>query len=626
MTNEAPWRPSLGACARPDGVFFRVWAPRAQALEVALERGGRPLAIQALERGREGHFEALVASAAAGDGYRYRVDGKGPFPDPASRFQPAGVHGASLIVDPGAFPWTDGDWKGVPPGELTFYELHLGTFTPEGTFDGAAAKLDALAELGVTAIELMPVADFPGRRNWGYDGAALFAPARCYGSPDRFRSFVDAAHRRGLAVFLDVVYNHMGPDGNYTGAFSPFYLAPAREGPWGASVNLDGEGSRQVRNFFIENAQHWIHEYHLDGLRLDATHALVDESPRHFLAELGERVRASLPEDRLVALIAEDDRNLARIVKPRPEGGWGMDAVWADDFHHQMRHLLAGDHEGYYADYEDRVEDLTLILRQDWLYTGQRSAYFKGPRGTPADGLEPDRFVFCLQNHDQIGNRAFGERLNRQIDAAAFRAATVLLLTAPQTPLLFMGQEWGAATPFLYFTDHAAELGKKVTEGRRREFAAFSSFTDPKARALIPDPQARETFERSRLIWEERVTVAAQGLLRLHRTLLRLRRAELSPPRDAGARVLTLPNKNGVALHRNGSTRAHLILVQLRFAARVELGALDLPHPEARWRAVLTTEDAGFCPDPQPVACRLDGPQPDVEFSRPGAVVLERTS
>ncbi|NNN07444.1 MAG: malto-oligosyltrehalose trehalohydrolase [Elusimicrobia bacterium] len=626
MPNDAPWRPSLGACVRPDGVSFRVWAPRAQALEVVLERGGRPLTARALERGRDGCFEALVPEAAAGDEYRYRVDGKGPFPDPASRFQPAGVHGPSLVVDPAAFRWTDADWKGVPFGELTFYELHLGTFTLEGTFDGAAARLDALAELGVTALELMPVADFPGRRNWGYDGAALFAPARCYGAPDRFRAFVDAAHRRGLAVFLDVVYNHLGPDGNYTGAFSPVYFTAKHRGPWGEGVNLDGEGSRQVRDFFVENAMHWIHEYHLDGLRLDATHALVDESPRHFLAELGERVRASLPEDRPVALIAEDERNLARLVKPCSEGGWGLDAVWADDFHHQMRHQLVGDHDGYYADFEDRLEDLALILRQGWLYTGQRSAHLKGPRGTPPGGLEPGRFVFCLQNHDQVGNRALGERLNSQIDAAVFRAATVLLLTAPQTPLLFMGQEWGAATPFLYFTDHEPELGKRITEGRRREFAAFSSFKDPKARVRIPDPQALETFELSRLNWEERRGDGAQGLLRLHQALLTLRRAEFSRSGAGSTRVMTLPNDNGVAMERIGAIRTYLVLVQLRASGRIEIGALDLPRPEARWHAFLSTEDARYCVDPEPIACRLDGPRPDVEFGRPGAVILVKTS
>ncbi len=626
MTNEAPWRPCLGACVRQGGVFFRVWAPRAQSLEVALERVGRPLTTEKLERGRDGYFEALLRSAAPGDEYRYRVDGKGPYPDPASRFQPAGVHGPSLVVDPGAYAWTDGDWRGVPSGEMIFYELHLGTFTAEGTFDGAAAKLHALAELGVTALELMPVADFPGRRNWGYDGAALFAPARCYGDPDRFRAFVDAAHRLGLAVFLDVVYNHFGPNGNYTGAFSPGYLAPARSSPWGAAVNFDGEGSRQVRDFFIENARHWIHEYHLDGLRLDATHALVDERPRHFLAELGERVRASLPAGRRVALIAEDNRNIARIVRPPAEGGWGMDAVWADDFHHQMRHLLAGDREGYYADYEENIEDLALILRQGWLYTGQYSRYFKAPRGAPTDGLAPERFVFCLQNHDQIGNRAFGERFNQQIDAAAFRAASVLLLTAPQTPLLFMGQEWGAATPFLYFTDHEPELGKRITQGRRRELEAFSGPAAREPRAPIPDPQALETFERSRLMWEERAGAGARGLLCLYQALLKLRRAEFSRPGSGGARVLTLPNKNGVALQRVGSTRSYLVLVELRGPGRVEIGALDLPKTEARWRPVLTTEEARFCADAKPIACRFDEALPNVEFVRPGAVILEKIS
>lgn len=622
--SEAPWRPSLGACVRPDGVFFRVWAPRAKALEVEVSRGGRPPATHALARGPGGYFETFLASAAAGDEYRYRVDGRGPFPDPASRFQPAGVHGPSLIVDPGAFAWTDADWRGAPPGALSFYELHLGTFTPAGGFDGAAAKLDALAELGVAAIELMPVADFPGRRNWGYDGAALFAPARCYGAPDRFRAFVDAAHRRGLAVFLDVVYNHLGPAGNYTGAFSADYLTPARGSPWGAGINLDGNGSGPVRDFFIENARHWIHEYHLDGLRLDATHALADGSPRHFLAELAERVRASLPEGRRLTLIAEDNRNLARLVKPRAAGGYGLDAVWSDDFHHQMRRLLAGDREGYYADYRDSVSDLATIVRRGWLYTGQRSAYAKGPRGTPADGLEPGRFVFCLQNHDQIGNRAFGERLNAQIDAAAFRAATVLLLTAPQTPLLFMGQEWGASTPFLYFTDHDHELGRKVTEGRRREFEAFESFRASDVRVRIPDPQALETFERSRLRWGERASAAAQGLLRLHRALLSLRREEFSPPRTAGPRVRTLPGGGGLALERAGATGAYLILVQLRGAGRIELDALGLTCPEARWRRVLTTEDPLFCPDPRQVSFRLGGAQPEIEFHRPGAIILEK--
>jgi maltooligosyltrehalose trehalohydrolase len=618
----APWRPSLGACVRPNGVFFRVWAPRVEKIVVEFEGPGRRTAASSLQRRPDGYFEALVPEAAAGDRYRYRVDGKGPFPDPASRFQPDGVHGPSLIVDPGTFPWSDAGWKGTPPRERVFYELHLGTFTPEGTFDGAAAKLDGLAELGATALELMPVADFPGSRNWGYDGAALFAPSRCYGTPDRFRAFVDAAHRRGLAVFLDVVYNHLGPDGNYTGAYSPFYFTPRHRSPWGDGVNLDDEGSTEVRSFFIENALHWLHEYHLDGLRLDATHALVDESPRHFLEELSARVADMAPRERPVALVSEDDRNLARIVRPRSDGGWGIDAVWADDFHHQVRRLLAGDSEGYYADYADRVEDLALILRRGWLYTGQYSAYIKAPRGTPTDGLAPERFVFCLQNHDQVGNRAFGERLNTQIDAAALRAASALLLTAPQTPLLFMGQEWGSTTPFLYFTDHEPELGKKVSEGRRREFAAFSHFQSPASREKIPDPQSPETFERSRLSWNERETDRARELLRLVRDLLRLRRERLSG--TGSERCLPLPGGKGVVLRRRGPGADILVVVQLRGSGKAELAALDLGESAARWRPILTTEEPRFCADPVPVACRLEGPRPELEFGRPGAAILEK--
>ncbi|HXS99659.1 MAG TPA: malto-oligosyltrehalose trehalohydrolase [Elusimicrobiota bacterium] len=611
----------LGARPGPEGVFFRVWAPRARSVAVELERGARPPASSPLRRTQDGCFEGLVAGAAAGDEYRYRVDGAGPFPDPASRFQPRGVHGPSLVVDPGSFRWTDGGWKGVPPGELVFYELHVGAFTPEGTFDGVAARLGELSDLGATAIELMPVGDFPGSRNWGYDGTAIFAPARAYGDPDSFRRLVDSAHARGLAVFLDVVYNHLGPDGNYTGAFSPFYFTDRHRSPWGDGVNLDGEECRHVREFFIENAVRWIREYHLDGLRLDATHALVDDSRRHFLRELRERVSAEALAGRRALLVAEDDRNLDLLIRKPPRGGFGLDAVWADDFHHQVRRLLAGDRDGYYRDFEDRVEDLTTILRQGWLYTGQHSAHLGRARGTSPDGLAPERFVFCLQNHDQIGNRAHGERLNACIDAAPFLAATVLLLTAPQTPLLFMGQEWGAETPFLYFTDHEPELGRKVTEGRRREFAAFERFSDPAARESIPDPQAAETFERSRLQWEERVGICAQGRLKLHRDLLRLRRAEFS--RAGGFAVMTLPNRDGVALHRRGAARPYLILVQLRRAGRVDLSDLALPRPEARWRVLLSTEEAAYSCDPHPPACRLDGPQASVQFYRPGAVILE---
>ena len=440
------WRASLGA--RPDadagGVWFRVWAPDRLGVEVVLEGpGARPRAI-ALEKHPDGTFGGLVPGLGAGARYRYRVDGLGPFPDPASRYQPEGVHGPSQVVDPDAFVWTDASWRGVDPAELILYELHVGTFSPEGTFEGATRLLPRVAELGVTAIELMPVADFPGRRNWGYDGVDLFAPARCYGTPDDLRRLVDEAHRLGLAVLLDVVYNHLGPDGNYLAQFSPSYFSSRHKTLWGPAINLDGPHSAMVRAFFIENALCWLHEYHMDGLRLDATHYLFDEGPRPFLAELAATSRRSVP-DRPVHLIAEDPRNLAAMVRTESEGGWGLDALWSDDFHHELRRYLVGDCEGAFRDFRGLVADLVRTINRGWLFTGEFSTYRGYHRGTDPAGLAPRRFVFYIQNHDRIGNRALGERLNHQVDPATYRAATALLLTTAATPLLFMGQEWASA-------------------------------------------------------------------------------------------------------------------------------------------------------------------------------------
>jgi maltooligosyltrehalose trehalohydrolase len=427
-----------------------VWAPEATSLDVIFEPPGPPAAK--LERFPDGTFGGLVPGVAAGARYRYRLDGGNLFPDPASRFQPEGVHGPSEVIDPSTFSWTDDGWGGVARSDLVLYEVHVGRFTPEGTFAATARRLPYLAELGVTAIELMPVADFPGARNWGYDGVDLFAPARCYGTPDVLRRLVDTAHHLGLAVFLDVVYNHLGPEGNYLGTFSRYYFSDKHKSPWGQGLNFDGPKSSMVRQFFIENALHWVHEYHVDGLRLDATHAISDEDPRHFVAQLTARVRESA--GRPVYVIAEDHRNLAHMVRPEGEGGWGLDGVWADDFHHKVRVALAGDNEGYYRDYTGSMPNLARTLNRGWHFTGQYSAYLHEHRGTDPTGIPPRRFVFCIQNHDQIGNRALGDRLHHQIELSAYRAATVLLLCAPATPLLFMGQEWAATAPFLYFTDH----------------------------------------------------------------------------------------------------------------------------------------------------------------------------
>jgi maltooligosyltrehalose trehalohydrolase len=569
-----------------------------------------------LVREGDGTFTGIVAGAGPGTRYRYRLDGGDAFPDPASRFQPDGVHGPSEVVDPSAFAWSDGAWPGPSLAGLVVYELHVGTFTSAGTFAAVVERLTHLRELGVTALELMPVADFPGDRNWGYDGVVPFAPARCYGHPDDLRRLVDAAHRIGLAVLLDVVYNHFGPDGAYQGIFSPLYFTSRHATPWGDAINLDGEGSAMVRDYFVENACHWLHEYHLDGLRLDATHALHDDGPRHFLAELTSRVRASQP-DRRVLLIAEDHRNLTAMVRPESLGGWGLDAVWSDDFHHELRVGLAGDHDGYFKDFVGSTADIATTMRRGWFFVGQRSEYRGEPRGTDPSGLDPARFVICLQNHDQVGNRALGERLNHQIDPAAYRAASALLLLAPETPMLFMGQEWSADSPFLYFTDHETGLGKLVTEGRRREFRGFSAFSERGAAQRIPDPQSAATFERSRLDWAEVGREPHARVLRLHRALLALRQREarLFPNAWSGLEAGALGD-DALVLRREDGDAALMVLVQLRGA-----GVHSLAARGWRFTLVLTTEDPAFAPHPAPI--EVDAAGLEVRFSRPGAVVLK---
>jgi maltooligosyltrehalose trehalohydrolase len=592
------------------GAQFTVWAPDAGAVDVVFAQATGSV-IRALRRRPNGCFSAWVPDVAAGARYRFRLDGNGEYPDPASRFQPEGVHGPSMLVDPAAFVWTDDGWNGVSRDHLAIYELHVGTFTPEGTFAGVESRLDYLASLGITAIELMPVAETAGSRNWGYDGVDLFAPSHRYGTPDDLRRLVNAAHRHGLAVILDVVYNHVGPDGAYLSVFSGRYFTDRHPSPWGAGVNLDGEDGEQVRAFFIENALHWIHEYHVDGLRLDATHALVDDSDRHFLAELAERVRASAI--RPVVLIAEDERNLATLVEDPPYG-YGLDGVWADDFHHHVRRALAGDAEGYFADFTGDAADIATTLRRGWFYTGQPTLRSGERRGSDPSRVDPRRMIICLQNHDQIGNRAFGDRLHHAIDLAAYRAASALLLVAPETPLLFMGQEWAATSPFQFFTDHEPELGAKVTEGRRREFSDFSEFADPAARSRIPDPQALDTFEASRLTWAEMSAPPHAGILRLYRALLALRR-EMRRSHPAAAFEISAVDDRTIAVARG----AHLVIVRLGGAAIV---ALDAVATGDSYSIVLTTEDGAFGGDGCVPQLREDGRA--IEFAGPAAIVLKR--
>ncbi len=508
---------------------------------------------------------------------------------------------------------------------MILYELHVGTFTREGTFDAAAERLDALAELGVTALEIMPVANFPGARNWGYDGVNLFAPATAYGGPEGMRRLVDAAHRKGLAVILDVVYNHFGPEGNYLPALTGGRIFTERHHtPWGAAVNFDGFDSGPVRDLVLQNALHWAHEYHVDGLRLDATHAILDDSPRHILREIAGRLHAL---DRPRVVIAEDERNERRVVLPEEEGGLGLDAVWADDLHHQLRRLATGDREGYFASYSGTIPDLAATLRKGWFFEGQRAEHRGEPRGTSAEGLPPQRFVHCIQNHDQVGNRPFGDRLTETVELPVYRALSALLLTSPYTPLLWMGQEWAATSPFLYFTDHPEELGRLVTEGRREEFRHFSAFADPELREEIPDPQSPETFRRSKLRWEESREGAHAGVRALYRKLLALRRREpaLRTP-DRGRFSVAELGEGALALCRDAAEGGRFLLVVcFRGEIRVDLGERVATRPPEGefWRHELSTEEARF--GGSGGWGRLE-PEGVLHLTAPGAVLLRSHS
>jgi len=617
------WRLPFGANLREGGVDFRVWAPGHDAVDVVLY-GPAVEEVRPLHPIGAGWFAGEVEGIGPGARYRYRLDGGDAFPDPASRAQPEGVHEPSEVVDPSAFAWTDRGWTGVPLEELVVYELHVGTFTPEGTFDAAIERLDELAALGVTAVEPMPVASFPGARNWGYDGVALFAPQATYGGPEGLRRFVDAAHARGLAVILDVVYNHLGPEGNYLHAFTGGrYFTDRHRTPWGDAVDFDGPESASVRELVINNALHWVHEYHVDGLRLDATHAIVDDSPVHVLAEMRARIRESLPAGRHFVLIAEDERNERAVVAPEPEG-LGISAVWADDFHHQLRRRIAGDDEAWFADYGGTVDEIVETLRKGWFYEGQASPSHGCPRGTPADGLPPTAFVHCIQNHDQVGNRAHGDRLNHAVDFPPYRAAAALLLLSPYTPLLWMGQEWAATSPFLYFTDHPDELGRRVTEGRRQEFGQFRAFADPAERARIPDPQAPETFARSKLDWSERDRMPHEGMLALHRTLLHLRRAHPAlRRRDRNAFAVEVLGPDAIALRRTGDGSALLLVVSFSGPLHADLAARETTRlcDSAPWTLFLSTEEGRFGGDTEGEVATLS-PDGRLSLAGTGAVVL----
>ena len=478
-------------------------------------RGAR----RAMTRGEGGWWRAGLDGGAGAVDYAFVIDGGEPRPDPRSPWQPAGVGGHSRTVDHRAFRWTDEAWRPPPLEDAVVYEMHTGTFSPEGTFDGAIARLDHLVSLGVTHLELMPVADFPGERGWGYDGVALFAPKQAYGGPEGLKRLVDACHQRGLAVILDVVYNHLGPSGNFLGEFGPYFTD--RYGtPWGQAVNLDGAGSDEVRRFLCDNALLWLRDYHCDGLRLDAVHALLDQSAVHFLEQLADEVgRLSRETGRRRVLIAESDLNDPRVVRPVEEGGYGLDAQWSDDYHHALHAVVTGESNGYYAGF-GTLAQVAKALTSGFVFDGGYSPSRGRRHGRPLGDLPGHRLLAYVQTHDQVGNRARGERWSHLAPEPAVYAAAALTLASPYVPMLFQGEEWAASTPFQYFTDHDRELGRKVTEGRQREFADFG--WDP---ATVPDPQDPATFERSRLRWEERERDPHRGILDWHRRLIRLRRA-----------------------------------------------------------------------------------------------------
>ncbi len=509
----------IGAELADGGSHFRVWAPKRRRVEVVLDSG----AGVELSAEPGGYFSGLHPAAGDGARYRYRLDGGDSFPDPASRFQPEGPHGPSQIVDPTRFPWTDAAWKGLPLEGQVIYEMHIGTFTAEGTWDAARRELPELAAAGITAVEIMPIADFPGKFGWGYDGVGLFAPVALYGQPGDFRRFVDDAHRAGIGVLLDVVYNHIGPDGNYLKQFADDYFTDRYQNEWGEAINYDGENAGPVREWVVTNARYWAQEYHLDGLRLDATQQIFDASPENIQTALANAMRAAAGE-RKVIIVAENELQHTKLVRPTKEGGYGLDGLWNDDFHHSAAVALTGHNEAYYTDYLGKPQELISAVKYGYLFQGQHYKWQSKRRGSPAWGIPPARFVNYIENHDQLANSGLGLRLHRLSSPGRLRAMTALLLLSPGTPMLFQGQEFGASSPFLFFADHHDQLRPLVREGRIQFLAQFRTLAQPETRGALADPGDPATFERCKLDLSERRKNAP--IYQLHKDLLRLRREE----------------------------------------------------------------------------------------------------
>ncbi len=585
-----------GAEALPGGgVHFRVWAPRRRRVEVVFEEGGAAVGLRPEDGG---YFSTLVPRARAGADYRFRLDGEGQlYPDPASRFQPEGPHGPSRVVDPEAYVWTDGAWRGATLKGQVIYELHTGTFTPEGTWEAARRELRELAACGVTCVEMMPVADFPGRFGWGYDGVNLFAPTRLYGDPEDLRRFVDEAHACRLAVILDVVYNHLGPDGNYLKQFADEYFSARYQTEWGEALNFDGPGSEEVREFFLSNAAYWISEFHFDGLRLDATQQIFDASAEHFLASVTRRVREAAG-GRETIVVGENEPQHTRLVRPAGRGGYALDGLWNDDFHHSAMVALTGRNEAYYTDYRGSAQELISAVKYGFLYQGQRYKWQKARRGTPSLDLAPEVFINFIQNHDQVANSGRGERAHRLTSPGRLRAMTALLLLAPATPMLCQGQEFAASSPFLYFADHEAGLATKVREGRAEFLSQFPSLDTEEARACVPVPGDASTFERCKLDLSEREKHAE--VYALHRDLLRLRRedAVFSRPYKRGLDGAVLAPEAFVLRFFDEDDEAGDRLLVVNLGADLHLDPapepLLAPPDDARWETLWSSESVAY--------------------------------
>lgn len=589
----------IGAEVQSDGgVHFRIWAPKAKIVEVVLEgqasQASKKVSSFSLDSEEEGYFSGLVKEAQEETLYRFRLNGESElYPDPTSRFQPYGPHGPSQIVDPSKFQWNDQHWKGVSLEGRVLYEMHIGTFTRQGTWLSAKRELLELADLGITIIEMMPICEFPGKFGWGYDGVNLFAPTHLYGSPNDLKDFIDHAHALGLAVILDVVYNHFGPDGNYLRAFADHYFTHRYITEWGEAINFDGPDSKQVREFYIANAGFWIDEYHFDGLRLDATQNIYDTSSPHILSQISQQVRKAAPQ-RQTYIIAENEYQQTELVHPIEDGGYGLDAVWNDDFHHTALVRLTGHNESYYTDYLGTPQEFISCVKYGYLYQGQWYLWQQKKRGTPSLHLNPSAFINFVQNHDQVANSAHGLRLHLLTDPGNYRAMTTYLLLAPGTPLLFQGQEFAASSPFYYFADHVPELANLVFKGRKEYFKQFASIATPEIQARLPDPSNPETFDNCKINFLDREYHAKEYAL--HRDLLRIRRNDsvFSLPRLGGVDGAVL-SQDAFVLRYFGDYEGDARLLIINFG--VDLPLRPAPEPllappkGTQWEILWSSED-----------------------------------